>query len=198
MKSERTKENIIRQTISLIKEADGDIEDITMRKIAERAGIGVGLANHYFKSKEALIEVCVQSIISDVIHSFRPEGNENNDPIEITKCAAKQVMDFLMDNKQISKVSILGDLKKPMGMDNTMKSVHGFGSCLSGGKPTQEHLINSFILTSVLQEAFLRKDSLKESLGVDFNEKAERDNLIDYIVERFGGENVLNHKWQSP
>jgi AcrR family transcriptional regulator len=193
MKSERTKENIIRQTIYLIKEMDGDIEAITIRKIAERAGIGVGLVNHYFKSKDTLMEVCVQTIISDVIHSFRPEGHVNNNPVEITKCAAKQVTDFLMDNKQISKVSILSDLKRPVVMDNTMKSVYGFGSCLSQGEPTQEHLINSFILTAVLQGAFLRKDILKESLGIDFNNKAERDSLLDYIIERFGDKDVLNY-----
>jgi AcrR family transcriptional regulator len=193
MKSEKTKENIVSQTINLIKEANGEIEDITIRKIAERTGVGVGLVNHYFKSKDALIEVCVQAIISDVIHSFRPEGYESNDPIEITKCAAKQVMDFLMDNKQISKVSILSDLKRPMAKDNTMKSVYGFGSCLSQEELTQGHLINSFILTMVLQGAFLRKDSLKESLGVDFNDKSERDSLIDYIIERFGGKDVLNY-----
>ncbi len=193
MKSERTKENIIRQTIGLIQEANGEIKDITIRKIAERAGIGVGLVNHYFSSKDALIEVCVQAIISEVIHSFRPEGYESNDPVVITKCAAKQVMDFLMDNKQISKVSILSDLERPAAKDNTMKSVYGFGNCLAQGELTKEHLINSFILTTVLQGAFLRKDILKESLGIDFNDKSERDNLIDYIIERFGGKDVLNY-----
>ncbi len=191
MKSDRTRENIIRQTICLIEEADGAIEDITMRKIAERAGVGVGLANHYFKSKESLIEICVQTIISEVIRSFRPEGCGSNNPIDITKYTAKQVMDFLMDHKQISKVSILGDLKKPMVMDNTMKTVGGFGRCLSGGEPTNSNLIDSFLITSVLQEAFLRKDVLKDSLGIDFYDKEERDGFIDYIVERFGENEVF-------
>lgn len=193
MKSERTKENIIKQTICLIKETNGATENITMRKIAERAGIGVGLANHYFKSKDYLIEACVQTIISEVINSFHPELCKSKKPIEITKCVAKQVMDFLMDNKQISKVSILGDLKKPMAMDNTMKTVFGFETCLSDGEMTHKHLINSFMITSVLQEAFLRKDILKDNLGIDFNDKNERDNFIDNIIERFGGNDVLNY-----
>jgi AcrR family transcriptional regulator len=193
MKSDKTKENIIKQTICLIKETNGATENITMRKIAERAGIGVGLANHYFKSKEFLIEVCVQTIISEVINSFRPEACESNEPIEITKYVAKQVMDFLMDNKQISKVSILSDLKKPRAMDNTMKTVFGFGTCLSGGEMTHKQLINSFMITSVLQEAFLRKDILKDSLGINFNDKNERDKFIDYIIERFGGNDVFNY-----
>ena len=39
----------------------------------------------------------------------------------------------------------------------------------------------------------MRKDILKDSLGIDFNNKAERDDFIDYIIERFGGNEVLNN-----
>lgn len=192
MKSEKTKDKIIEETISLIKETNGDTENITMRRIAERAGIGVGLANHYFQSKEHLIEVCVQTIIQQVIGSFHPSLCESNDPLEVTKCVAKQVMDFLMENPQISRVSILGDLKQPKATDNTMKTVGGFGGRLSGGQPTAKHKIQSFMITAVLQEAFLRKDLFRESFGIDFYSKAERDRFIDSIVERFGDDEVLD------
>lgn len=193
MKSDKTKENIIQQTICLIQETDGISENITIRKIAERAGVGVGLINHYFQSKDNLIEICVQTIISEVINTFRPELCESRDSIEITKSVARQVMDFLMENKQISRVSILGDLKQPKSMDNTMKTVLGFETCLSGGQITEKHKINSFMITSVLQEAFLRKDLLKDSFGVDFYDKEQRDNFINYIVERFAGNELLNY-----
>lgn len=39
--------------------------------------------------------------------------------------------------------------------------------------------------TAVLQEAFLRKDCLKYSLGIDFYDKEQRDVFINDIVERF-------------
>jgi len=169
----------------LIRETNGETKGITIRKIAQRAGVGTGLVNHYFKSKDHLIEVCVQTIISGVIHSFRPLC-DSDDPIERTKYVAKQVMDFLLENSQISRVSILGDLKQPKAMDNTMKTVIGFGTSLSVGQVTAGHTIDSFLITAVLQAAFLRKDVLKESLGIDFNDKEQRDGFIDTIVERFG------------
>ncbi len=187
MKSEKTKEKIIKHTIELIQKSDGNPEDITMRRIAKRAEVGVGLINHYFRSKDDLIEVCIQSIISEVIYSFRPGLSDNSDPLEMTKAVAKQVMDFLMENKQISKISILGDLKQPEVMDNTMKTVRGFANSLSGGTVESRHVLNSFMITAVLQEAFLRKEILKDCLGVDFNNKEQRDNFIDSIIERFGG-----------
>jgi AcrR family transcriptional regulator len=185
MKSDISKENIIQQTICLIQESDGIIENITIRKIAERAQVGVGLINHYFNSKENLIEICVQTIISGVIGAFRPALSDSEDSVERTKTVVKQVIDFLMDNQQISKISILGDLKQPKLMDNTMKTALGFAIRLSGGEVTQVHKVNGFMITAVLQEAFLRKDCLKESLGIDFYDKKQRDLFIDDIVERF-------------
>ncbi len=186
MKSEMTRNKIIQQTICLIQESDGIYENITIRKIAEKARVGVGLINHYFCSKDNLIEICVQTIISEVISAFRPELKESGEPIEVTKSAAKQVMDFLMENSQISKVSILGDLKRPKSMDNTMKTVLGFATYLSSGQVTEKHKLNAFMITSILQEAFLRKDCLPDSLGIDFDNKEQRDLFIDDIIERFG------------
>ncbi len=185
MKSDISKENIIQQTICLIQESDGIIENITIRKIAERSNVGVGLVNHYFDSKENLIEICVQTIISGVIGAFQPALSENGNSIEITKSVTKQVVDFLMDNQQISKVSILGDLKQPKLMDNTMKTVLGFATRLSGGQIAQEQKVKAFMITAVLQEAFLRKDCLNDSLGIDFYDKEQRDYFINDIIERF-------------
>lgn len=185
MKAEETKEKIIEKTIELIRESNGLKENITIRKIAEKAKVGVGLINHHFGTKENLIEECVQRIIGGVISAFRPILKEDEDHIGITKCVAKQVMDFLMDNPEISKISIIGDLKQPKERDNTMGTVRGFSSRLSGGNMQSFPSINSFMITAVMQVAFLRKDVLLQTLGVDFYDKVQRDAFIDDIIEKF-------------
>jgi len=187
MKSERTKEKIIENTIKLIREYDGDTEKITIRKIAEHAGVGTGLVNHYFGQKDTLIEICVQRIISNVIHSFHPENIQSNSPVERTKYTARQVMDFLMENRQISKVSILNDLNFPQAMDNTMRSAAGFERGLSGEKPNWEAKLEAFLITVIMQAAFLRKDVFKESMGIDFYCKKERDAFLGEIIEKICG-----------
>lgn len=188
-KSELTKKNIMEKTVALIKESNGNVEEITIRKIAESANVGVGLVNHYFQSKEKLIEICVQSMISEVILSFQPEKCECRNPVEITKCVAKQVMDFLMANKQVSRISILGDMNSPKQDDNTMRTIIGFANCMQE-KITGMGKQEAFWLTVVLQSAFLRKDLLKSTMGIDFYQKAERDAFIDRVVERIGGASV--------
>ena len=45
MKSEQTKQRIVEQTIRLIRESNGLMESITIRQIAEKADVGIGLIN---------------------------------------------------------------------------------------------------------------------------------------------------------
>ena len=185
MKSEETKGRIVEQTILLIQESSGLTENITIRQIAEKADVGIGLINHYFGTKENLIEECVQRIIGGVIGVFRPSLAESEDAVEITRRVVKLVMDFLMENPEPSKISILGDLKKPDVLDNTMRTIYGFGSRLSGGNMQHANKVSSFMITAVMQVAFLRKDVLFKTLGIDFYDKAQRDAFLDDLIERF-------------
>lgn len=183
MKSEQTKENIIQQTILLIEKYNGDTSQITIRKIAEQAQIGIGLINHYFGSKDHLIEICVQQIIVEVVRSFKLENCAGMTPKEITKCTAIQVADFLMNHMQISRLSILGDLNTPKVKDNSISTVYAFAHCMSGGIKTDKYIKKAFFLVSILQESFLRKDVLVHNMGIDFYDKNQRDDYINNIID---------------
>lgn len=184
-KSEQAKENIISVTTRLIQESNGNLEEVTIRKIAQEAGVGIGLINYHFQSKDQLIEICVQRIISSVIHTFRPDILKDLQPIDRLKAVSKLVVDFLMDNPKVSRISILGDHVNPDTEDNTMKTVAGFLHALAGSdiaEPKRKMLL--FALTSILQAAFLRKGISEECFGIDFNDKEERDCFIDDIIDR--------------
>ena len=188
-KSEKTREAIISNTIALIEQENGNTEKVTIRKIAAGCGVSVGLINHYFPSKEILIEQCVQCIIGGVIRSFRPDLPEKKSRTDMLKSTAKQVIDFLMENRQISRISILGDFADPKEGDNTMGTVFGFASIFSDGNPSEYDRQRAFALTAVLQASFLRKGVLKQTLNIDYTDKTERDRYIDTIIETiYGGE----------
>lgn len=180
-KSENIKERIIETTIDFIQNSKGNTENITIRNIAEKVGIGTGLINYHFGSKDKLIELCVQRIIENVIAIFNPEIPHNLDDIGRLKEVSKQVMDFLIENPEVSRISILGDLVRPAIMDNTMKTVLGF---LTTFQPNKENAITlTYCFTLILQGMFLRKNVTKEQLGIDYNDKEERDALIDLLIE---------------
>ncbi|MDF2984657.1 MAG: regulatory protein TetR [Eubacterium sp.] len=188
-KALQIKEKIIEATIKLLQQSSGNIENITIRGIAETVGVGTGLINYHFGSKEKLIEVCVQRIIGNVISVFNPRLHENLNETDKLKEVACQVMDFLISNPEISKISILGDMITPMIMDNTMRTVMGFCKVfISDGQDTK---LLVYAFTLILQGAFLRKDITGESLGFDFNQKQDRDKFIQFVVYRiFGGDRL--------
>jgi len=184
-KSEQTRNHIIEKTMELIQEGSGDIDKITVRNIAERADVGMGLINHYFQSKNILIEICIQRMITGVVTSFHPElKKDQTGPEGVTAQIACQVTDFLINHPQISKISILGDMKSPAAADNTMMTVKGFASSIAGAEEMQNEAEIAFMLVAVLQVAFLRKDTLEQALGIDFNDKKQRDQFIMKLVEK--------------
>jgi len=205
MAAEDTRARILDCTVELIKERGGDISNVTIRTIADRAGVGVGLTNHYFKSKELLIKECVQTAFKDIAGIFIVLDGDNANPIEMTKAAAKRVMDFYFENEQLARVSILMDAQNPGSQDCTVRIVSGFAygmvdrpkleAMLTNDKISdsmkqqfREHFINeqrikAFMLVTTLNDAFIRRDSLKESIGVDICNKEQRDEFVEELVE---------------
>ena len=182
MKSENTKKKIIRETIALIRKMDGETDQVTIRRIAENAKVGTGLINHYFESKENLIRICVQQIIEQVVCTFKAEKIDGRESIDITKAVACQVTDFLMENMQIARISILGDLSGPQKNDNSMRTALGFAKCMAGDAPVRQYMQKAFFLVSILQESFLRREEIPEITGTDFYDKQQRDVYIEKIV----------------
>lgn len=183
-KSDQAKEKIIAVTTQLIESSGGNIDEITTRAIADKAGVGVGLVNYHFQTKENLIEICVQRIIGNVIGSFKPSAMENIGGIERVKAVMKLVADFLIQNPSVSRISILGDCNHPQLVDNTMRSARGLMICMQGlAIDESKKRLLAFELVSILQSLFLRKELCKELFGCDLCNKEERDKLLDFYVD---------------
>ena len=181
------KDKIINFTIDLIKEANGNIDKITIREIAKRAEIGVGLINYHFQSKKNLVDICVQQIISNVIAQSKP-NMDGLSPMEKLKCSVKIPIDFLMDNPEIAKISILGDLMQGQANDNTFQTLARYCFHANSLGLNENTFFNTALLIHGLQGIFLRWELYKDKF--DFAEKAQRDILIDSLIEKlFGAEN---------
>ena len=182
-KAEKTTEAILNAAQALILESDGDAQRVTIRQVADRAEVSVGLVNYYFSSKTKLIEACVQRMIGSVVSAFQPILPEQTTSQERLGLVASQVADYLEQHEEISRISILGDCNSPNLNDNTFGTMRGFCYTIDGGEMSTEALQRAFCLTAVLQSVFLRKDILKDSIGVDWNEKLQRDDFLKHVCE---------------
>ena len=179
--AEQTIELILNTAETLILESGGDAERVTIRQIAQKANISVGLVNYYFQSKTKLIETCVQRMIGGVVHSFVPRLPQDATKAERLGKVAAQVSDYLDRHAQISRISILGELNAPHARDNTMGTAQGFAKTVSPDAEDADALIRSFCLTAIMQGAFLRKDILKDAIGVDWNEPTQREAFLMHV-----------------
>lgn len=182
------KETIIQATTELIQECCGDVNKITLRKISERAGVGLGLINYHFGSKEQLIVLCVQRIINNVVMCFSPDKKDysENDGLEDKARLAdwaKQVYDFLFENYAISSISILGDMQNYHAGSNSVYTQKGFSMAIRNDIAIEKKRMLTFMLTSSMKVAFLSGDSSKEILGYNLKDKSERDKFVEFLVE---------------
>lgn len=176
------KEHIIQVTTELIQQSSGNIAEITTREIAQKAGVGIGLINYHFQSKENLIMICVQRIIRQVVQSFSPEEKEYQSDKERLTDWAIRVFDFLFEHPAISRLSILGDMYDYTLDSNSVRTQKGFLYALKDVRERDKNLL-SFILTSVMQTAFLSSKTSVELIGFDFNERVERNAFITRLVD---------------
>lgn len=179
------KEHIIAVTTELINQSNGNIAEITTRLIADQAGIGIGLINYHFQSKENLIEICVERIINKVILAFAPPTQEQSLVLRL-KHSAKLVFEFFVENPAVTRISILSDYKNPKQDDNTRRTITGICKGLGDDFdiPESKRHILAFTLVSVMQAMFLRKDQTEDFGGYDFTIKEQRDEVLDLLIDR--------------
>ena len=178
---ENVKEHIIEITTDLIQQNDGNAKSITARMIAKQAGIGLGLINYHFKSKDNLITVCVQRIIGEVVAGFRMEQEFETDEERLTAWAT-YVFNFLFEHPAISRISIIGDFHSYSMKSNSVQSQKGFMLALKQDIADEDKAILSFILTTAIQVAFVGSETIKELLGYDFTKSRDRSAYIGRLV----------------
>ncbi|MEO3944783.1 TetR/AcrR family transcriptional regulator [Gorillibacterium sp. CAU 1737] len=181
-KSIEVKEKLISATMELLEASSGHPDAVTTRAIAEKAGVGVGLINYHFRSKELLIQECVQRVIEQVVSRFKPKQTQyESDQERLTDWAA-QVFDFLTENRAISRISILGDMQEYSIQSNSVKTQQGLSYAIRETLPDSEKQWLSFLLVSVMQVAFLGSDACRERLGYDFTKPEDRRAFLSRLV----------------
>ena len=57
------KESIIDATTELIRESNGNLDQVTIRNIAHRADVSIGLINYHFKSKKNSLKYALGALL---------------------------------------------------------------------------------------------------------------------------------------
>jgi AcrR family transcriptional regulator len=121
---DETRERIIEAGIQLMLET-GDLRKVTMRDIAKRAGVGLGLINYHFQSKDELMRLAIRVFMNRVIGDWARTGADprSSDPEAGLRAKLSEVCEFLAAHPRISRISILFDLENPSPDDNSALAI---------------------------------------------------------------------------
>lgn len=173
------KESIIQAAISLIREKGDRLDDITVREICKKAGVGLGLVNYHFGNKDRLIEQCVEQMISSMIVRFQDlqKGTQDMLPFERLDYLGIMTLNFLFEHEAISRISILTDMQTPKEDDNTFRTYAAYLPLVSACRPDwDEDTVKrkTFCLITAMQQTFLRHETVSRMLGISLNTQEAR------------------------
>ena len=188
MKNEEVKNNIISATIEIIEKSDGDVKNITARKIADRSGVALGLINYHFESKESLIAECCRQIINEKLFGMAPDKIDYTADDGLSDCErlisyARQTFDYIYSNPSIVKISIMSDFKDYDPRGNSSITQKGFQMALRGNISEERKKLVAFSLASTMQIAFLAGDNSELITGYNLRIKKQRDKFIKDTVK---------------
>ena len=184
-RSDETRKKIIKAAIELLMK--NDAAQVTVRKIAQRAGVVVSSINYHFHSKDILFDISVKETLGKEISHWKNLYNDKKRGTrELLKILARRVSDFMAEHQSISQIAIRGDFFNPeTGEDTFSLAAEALVPLLekhfSGKKNEQEIKVISHQLISCIQVSFLRSDVLKKMSGLDFFNEADRYKLIDIM-----------------
>jgi len=182
------KEKIIHAATELIKQY-GNTSKITVRDIAASAGVGIGLINYHFQTKDNLINLCTLELIRHSIEQLGTFGqNKEIAPIDQMKTLGRGITAFMIMNPGVSRISITKDFVSPGEADNSVQVVKMFSpiarTICGNAKSDLELYQLLHMLVSSIEAAFLRKDVLKGTFGIDIENAEQRDRLVDFFIDQ--------------
>ncbi len=174
-----SKEGIMQAAMELIEENGEHLEEITVREICKRAGVGLGLVNYHFGNKDKLIEQCVERMINGIVEEFQKiqEKTEGLAPFEKLEYLGNLTLDFLFEHEAVSRISVLTDMQTPKGDDNTHRTYAAYLPLVAACRPDWDGSTvrrKTFCLITVMQQMFLRHETMSQMLGADLGKRETR------------------------
>lgn len=159
------------------------MEKITVRQIAERAGVGIGLINYHFKSKDNLLSIAISDVMSETIAGFTYGGTYKNlNPIAKPKAMMKELYMVAGENEKLirfllSREIMDGNMQTPLTLIPLLKEI--FGS----SKDDMQLRIIALQILYPMQVTALNSNAFHLYSGIDINNNEQRSTFIDLLID---------------
>ncbi|MNW41429.1 transcriptional regulator BetI [compost metagenome] len=176
-----TQQFIIDTAKSLLNEVE-DVDKITVRQIAERANVSIGLINYHFKSKDNLLSIAIGDTMAKTILSFsKSDSYTDLEPIEKLKAMLKELY-TLSDKKEklmrftLSRDIMNGNMQTPLHLIPLLKEIFG------NRKDEIQLRILALQILYPIQVTGLNKETFYTYSGIDVSDQDQRNHFIDNLI----------------
>lgn len=170
------------QAAKELLDIEPDVKRVTVRQIAERAGVGVGSIHYHFGSKDALLAAALEYNITETIENFMQAERAHPDPVERLKVLLRTLFNvsplqqkstrFLLQQRILQ-----GDMQVSMYIVRLLREVYGEQKEERALRLVALQILNPLQLAAISPAAFRRYS------GVELYDTRARNQLIDQLVD---------------
>lgn len=174
------REKILKEAYELLCEVH-DPEKVTIREIAKRAEVGIGLINYHFKSKDLLLMEAVGKELAEVAKSWMTKGSRSEEsPLEVLTEMLEELMERGAEQFYLIQVAskhelIEGDIHTPHFILPYVMQITGYDE--------EKSKMIAFSMISNMQSATIRNDRFKNYLGIDLQNQSDRKRYVKLLID---------------
>ena len=176
------KQAIIDAARAVLDETD-DIEKITVRQIAARAGVGVGLINYHFKSKDNLLGIAIGHVMQKTILSFtKTNAYSALEPIAKLKAMLKELYTLAGSNEKLIRFILTreimeGNMQTPLSLVPLLKEIY------AKQKNDMQLRVIALQILYPLQVTGLNAATFHMYSGINLHDIEQRNCFIDILID---------------
>jgi len=177
-----TRERIIQQTIDLLGEVS-NLDKITVREVARRANVGVGLINYHFRTRDNLLSIAIGKVMAKLATEMADEEFVTESiPIDQIRNMLKSLYSFAKKQEKLVQFLLIqgivnGDRDAGLYLVPLLKELFG-----SQKDEIQLRIIALQILLP-LQVASINPEAFHHFSGIDLHNVRQRETYIDSLVD---------------
>ncbi len=186
---ETARERMVRVTTELLLEGKAP-QAITVKEIIERAGVGMGMVNYHFQTKEHLVALAIERFMSFVVPTVKdmllahkelpPEDQLLLIVSEVADCITKSPGD------SIARQAFLKNLTQGSKGDATILAAEVLYEPMRRALPhcsEREVWVRLQMLVFTLEMALLRAPIMKEVSRLDFYNQRDRNDFLKQVTD---------------
>ena len=174
--------NIVQTVVELLAEVE-DVEKITVRQIAARANVGIGLINYHFNSKNELLSIAVAAYMAKKATGYASTSDQQDStPVETLKSMLQRLYGFAERYEQLIRFSITqnllnGEMQTPLYLIPALKEIFG------DEKDEMQLRIIALQILLPIQVTSINPGPFLLYAGIDLRDENQRNQFIDALVD---------------